>query len=119
MIVGTGIYISAEMALLTHKRNPELSARVTGPESILRIARDEPIPSIQVPMLGNDEDSSVATQEKKARNRFEQWLQKASSATDEERAGKVPAPTGPDEVKEISLESEGGDGVVWLSEVKR
>lgn len=52
------------MARSTRARNPELSTRVTDPESILRSAREKPSTSVKEQMLGDNERASTAGEAK-------------------------------------------------------
>lgn len=58
------------MAQSTRPRNLEVATALLDPESFFRSAREEPAPSVQVPMPEDDEHSSVATQGEKAGNRL-------------------------------------------------
>lgn len=43
-------------------------------KSVVRPARDEPIPPVQVSMPGDDEYSATAIRSKKARHSIEHWV---------------------------------------------
>lgn len=88
-------------------------------KSVLRSARDEPTPSVQVPMPGDEEHSSMDIQEMKAGHSIEHWLNEVSAAAQERKgAGIVPVAKDTDEVKVVRLESRGGDPLVRLSKEK-
>lgn len=106
------------MAQSTRARRPEIVRGLRGPQSVLLLAKDEPIPSVQVTMPGDDEHSSVAIKGHKAGDRLEHWIQKAGTAQPSEEAEKAPAATDTDEVEYTSPENNGGNRVVQLSEAK-
>lgn len=105
------------MAYSTRARNRDLNVGLSVPESVFRSSGEEPNPSGQEKLPGDDKHP-IAVRRDGTENRLEHWLYKVSTAQKRDAAGKAPVATDTNDVEDVGTANKNGDRLVRLSEVK-